>query len=57
MKIRIIAGGIYGAAGEYPIGHEFETAGPIPDGWTDKVEVVETEPVADAKAVVNPKGK
>ena len=56
MKIRIIAGGIYGANGELPIGSEHEISGPIPDGWAERVEIV---PVAspDAKPITNPKAK
>jgi hypothetical protein len=57
MKLRITASGIYGANGEYPIGHEFETDAAIPDGWAGKVLVVEEAPKPAAKAVVNPKAE
>jgi hypothetical protein len=57
MKLRIIAGGIFGANGEYAVGHEFETDAEIPAGWAGKVIIIEDEPNSDAKAVTNPKAK
>lgn len=35
-KIRIIAGGIFGAKGEVPIGTEFEVKGDLPSGWAGR---------------------
>ena len=57
MKLRIVAGGIFGAEGEYPVGYEFETDAAIPDGWAGKVIVIEDEPKPKAKAITNPKGE
>ena len=53
MKIRIIAGGIYGGDGELPIGSEHIIGGNIPEGWAGKVEVVSDEPKGEP--VTNPK--
>ena len=54
MKIRIIAGGIYGADGELPIGSEFTISGAIPPGWIDRVEVIEAAP-DNAEPITNPR--
>ena len=54
MRIRIIAGGIFGNDGEYPIGTELEAA-EVPLGWKSKVEVIKADPSPDAVAVTNPK--
>ena len=56
MKLRIVAGGIFGAEGEYPVGYEFEAAY-LPEGWAGKVIVIEDEPKPKAKAITNPKGE
>lgn len=53
MKIRIIAGGIYGGNGELPIGSEHVIGGNIPDGWAGKVEILADEPKGEP--VTNPK--
>ena len=57
MRLRIIAGGIFGADGELPVGFEFDTVSEIPAGWAGKIIVIEDEPKPAAKAVTNPKGK
>lgn len=54
MKIRIIAGGIYGANGELPIGMEFTISGDIPPGWAGRVEVIEDAPAAGVP-ITNPR--
>jgi len=54
MKIKIIAGGIYGGNGELPIGSEHEISGDIPAGWMERVEIVD-EPKKAAKPITNPK--
>ena len=54
MKLRIIAGGIYGANGELPIGMEFTISGDIPSGWAERVEVIEDAPAAGAP-ITNPR--
>ena len=53
MRIRIIAGGIFGNDGEYPIGTEFDVDA-IPPGWARKVEVIKDDPAPEAVAVTNP---
>ena len=40
MKIRITAGGIFGATGELPIGMEFSITGPLPEGWVGRCIVL-----------------
>lgn len=54
MKIRIIAGGIYGADGELPIGAEFTISGDVPPGWAERVEVIEDAPAAGGP-ITNPR--
>lgn len=54
MKIRVIAGGIFGASGEIPVGTEVEIAGEIPESWAKKVAVIADEPAAEAVPVTNP---
>lgn len=54
MKLRIIAGGIYGANGELPIGMEFTISGAIPPGWAERVEVIEEAPSAGVP-ITNPR--
>lgn len=54
MKIRVIAGGIFGQDGEIPVGTEFSIKGDVPESWAKKVAVLE-EAAADAVAVTNPK--
>ena len=57
MRIRIIAGGIFGADGEVQIGTEFDV-GIVPEGWARKVEVIKDDPAPESVAVTNPaKGK
>ena len=51
MRIRIIAGGIFGNDGEYPIGTELEAA-EVPLGWKSKVEVIKSDPSPDAVEVI-----
>lgn len=53
MEIRVIAGGIFGADGEIPVGSEFTIQGEIPDAWAKKVEKIEGTPT-DAVPIVNP---
>jgi hypothetical protein len=50
MRIRITAGGIYGAGGELPVGTELDIAGPIPEGWAARCEVVQDAPAAPLTA-------
>lgn len=52
MKIRITAGGIYGADGQLPIGSDHEISGEIPAGWLELVEVLDDAP-ADAEPITN----
>lgn len=54
MKIKIIAGGIYGGAGELPVGSEHIIGGPIPAGWAGKYEIV-SEKDEKAEPATNPK--
>jgi hypothetical protein len=61
MKIRIIAGGVFGLpptdenpTGEYPVGHEFETSAKLPEGWKGKYHVVEHGAVEGSTAITNP---
>ena len=54
MRIRVIAGGIWGANGELPIGAELTIGGPVPPGWVQLVEVID-EPSADAAPITNPR--
>jgi len=51
MKIRIIAGGIYGADGEIPISSEHLVSS-VPPGWASRVKVLEDD-LADAVAITN----
>ncbi|WP_293921137.1 hypothetical protein [Sphingobium sp. UBA5915] len=53
MKIRIIAGGIFGALGELPIGTELEVR-EAPAGWAGRYEIVGKEPAKEAQPVTNP---
>ena len=53
MKIRITAGGIFGADGEIPIGTEIELKS-APDAWAGRYEVIGKDAPKDAKAVANP---
>lgn len=58
MKIRIIAGGIYGTDGELPIGSIHEISSPIPAGWLDRVVVIDELPVDAVPVTPSPrKGK
>jgi len=41
-RIEIIAGGIYGATGEVPVGSVHDVA-TVPDGWSSKVRVLADE--------------
>jgi hypothetical protein len=50
MRIRITAGGIYGADGELPVGTELDITGPIPEGWVARCEVVQDAPAAPLTA-------
>ena len=43
MKIRITAGGIYGATGEIAIGTEFDVE-KEPEGWAGRYEIVGKAP-------------
>lgn len=56
MKIRITAGGIFGADGEVKIGTEFDVED-VPTGWDGRYEVVGKPAAKDAKPVTNPAGK
>jgi hypothetical protein len=53
MKIRITAGGIYGAKGEIAIGTEFEVKD-VPNGWDGRYEIVGKDASKDAVPVTNP---
>lgn len=53
MKIRIIAGGIFGADGEIPIGTEIELKS-APEAWAGRYVVVGEDAPKGAKAVTNP---
>lgn len=53
MKIRIIAGGIYGKDGEIPIGTELDVKDE-PTGWAGRYEVVGKDAPAEAAPVINP---
>ncbi|SNT19664.1 hypothetical protein [Sphingopyxis indica] len=53
MKIRITAGGIYGANGEIPIGTEIDVI-EAPVSWAGRYEIVGKEPAKDATPVTNP---
>ena len=53
MKIRITAGGIYGAKGEIAIGTEFDVK-EAPRGWDGRYEVVSREVPKEAVPVTNP---
>jgi hypothetical protein len=55
MKIRVIAGGIFGQDGEIPVGTEFSIKGEVPESWAKKVEVIGKDKADDAEAVTNPK--
>lgn len=48
MRIRITAGGIYGADGELLVGTELDISGPIPEGWAARCEVVQDVPPPEA---------
>ena len=52
MKIRITAGGIFGADGETPVGTEL-TVKDEPKGWDGRYEVIGED--EGKKAVTNPK--
>lgn len=55
MKIRVIAGGIFGADGEIPAGSEFDIIdGPVPEAWAKKVQVIIEPASAEAVPVTNP---
>lgn len=54
QKIEIIANGIYGADGEYPIGTTLDVD-EIPAGWAGKVHMIKDKPADGAKPVTNPK--
>lgn len=54
MKLRVITGGIYGAAGEIPVGTEFDISGEVPESWAKKVEVIGQDAAEGAQAVTNP---
>ena len=53
MKIRITAGGIYGANGEIPVGTEIDVT-EAPKGWAGRFEIVGKDPVKEATPVTNP---
>ena len=53
MKIEITAGGIYGADGELPIGHEM-TVENEPTGWAGRYRVISGNSKAERVAVTNP---
>lgn len=53
MKIRIVAGGIYGVDGEIPIGTEFDVENE-PTGWVGRYEIVAGAPKKEAVPVTNP---
>lgn len=52
MKIRISAGGIFGANGEVPIGTEVELA-EAPAGWAGRYQVISEGPKEAAVALTN----
>lgn len=53
MRIRITAGGIFGANGELAIGEEFDFADE-PIGWGGRYEVIQDAPKKGSKPVTNP---
>lgn len=53
MKIEITAGGIYGADGELPIGHEM-TVESEPTAWAGRYRVISGGSKAGKTAVTNP---
>ncbi|EJU15163.1 hypothetical protein LH128_00230 [Sphingomonas sp. LH128] len=53
MKIRITAGGIYGAKGEIAIGTEFEVK-EAPKGWDGRYEIIGKDAPKEAVPVTNP---
>lgn len=54
MRVKITAGGIYGADGEIPIGTEI-TVENEPVGWAGRYEIVSGDE-AGKTAVINPEG-
>lgn len=53
MRIQITSGGIFGGSGEVPVGAEFDVAGPLPEAWKGKYQVL-SEKSPEAKPVTNP---
>jgi len=60
-RIRITGAGIFGMpvtaenpTGEYPIGHEFDTDGDLPDGWKGRAEIVGEGAKAGSTPITNP---
>lgn len=51
MKIRITSGGIFGAAGEVPIGTDIDLKGGPPAGWAGRYQVISDEPAPGAVAL------
>ncbi len=52
MRIRITASGIYGAAGEIPIGEEFDVK-EAPKGWEGRYAVIKADPIKGAAPIPN----
>lgn len=51
MKIRITAGGIFGAKGEVPIGAEIDLKGEPPAGWAGRYQVISDGPAPGSVAL------
>ncbi|USA40223.1 hypothetical protein NCF86_03445 [Pelagerythrobacter marinus] len=51
QRIRITAGGIYGAKGEIPVGTEFNMDGDPPAGWAGRYQVVQEAAKPEAVAL------